>query len=185
MAKCYQCHEREATHGLLCADCVDFNREKKTATRDYNSIMNSTRETSVNYLTSDLRILVVFGAIISLLVFVAYLTGVFSPRKFPSLFKAKSGAPVTDYCLLKQRCLVVYLAPWCPACKASIGLIRATQRFAENNPNLGVQLIVGMDSDYKLQNFASELGSSTFVDSSSRIQNSVSVGVVPSWFVLD
>lgn len=185
MAKCYQCHEREATHGLLCADCVDSNREKKTATRDYNTIINSTRATNVNYLTSDLRILFIFGAIISLLIFVAYLTGFFSPRKFPSLLNAQSGSPVTDYCLLKQRCLVVYLAPWCPACKASIGLIRATQHFAESNPKIGVQLIVGMDSNNKLQKFAEELGGSTFVDSSNRIQDSVSVGGVPSWFVLD
>ena len=49
---------------------------------------------------------------------------------------------VGNPCVGKPRCLVSYMAPWCPYCKASLPAYRRMEQLTANNPDLGVYLVV-------------------------------------------
>jgi len=127
------------------------------------------------------------GAIIGLTVAVVVLSTVLSPAKSAANLELtpsqanQGGAP----CFGKERCVLVYIAPWCGACKATIpAIIRLRDQWAES-PLYGLSIIVGADTPERIEETASEVGTSTFVDKDASLHKSLKVNGVPYWLVLD
>lgn len=80
----------------------------------------------------------------------------------------------------KARCLTVYVAPWCPACRSSTAIIRELQAHLAT-VDVPVRVVVGADVPEKVRAYALEFGDATLLDPDKRW----SVGGVPHFFVSD
>lgn len=80
----------------------------------------------------------------------------------------------------KSRCLTVYVAPWCPACRSATAAIQALQGYLPSR-GIPVRVVVGADEDAKLRAYAREFGEKTLLDAGGRWD----VGGVPHFFVSD
>lgn len=110
------------------------------------------------------------------------------PVQFPSipLAPARANAAGHDPCAGKQRCVLVFLAPWCPACKISLGTVRGLMtRFADSD-RVGIKPVIGNGRNpSSMEEMAAQIGPGTFLDPAGRIMTAAGVSSVPHWFVLD
>ncbi len=88
-----------------------------------------------------------------------------------------------DPCFGKGRCLVVYVAPWCPSCQQASALIDAL-RNRSSNANFGVKIIAGLDEPPALMEYAKTLGPGTYIDYDKQYFRGINGGGVPAWFLL-
>ncbi|HSA24218.1 MAG TPA: hypothetical protein P5076_22345, partial [Myxococcota bacterium] len=105
------------------------------------------------------------GVVVLLLV-AAAITWSLWPRKLPrtDLVPSRAHASGLDPCLGKPRCLVVYLAPWCPSCKSAARVVREAIAGYAGSREVGVQAVVGQDERGALEEMAAGIGPSTFLD---------------------
>jgi thiol-disulfide isomerase/thioredoxin len=66
-----------------------------------------------------------------------------------------------------ERCLYVYVAPWCGVCRASTGMLRELAAWLRGR---GVEAftIVGMDRSSRVREYAAEFGQDTLLDPAGR-----------------
>lgn len=115
-----------------------------------------------------------------------------------ALFLWRSGAFVTqvdasvlrtegpDPCARVERCVAVYLAPWCPQCRKSGELVQALRaRAAATGGRLGVQVIVGRDEPPALERYARELGGPVSFDDDGGFFRQLGASGVPIWVSWD
>lgn len=76
------------------------------------------------------------------------------------------------------KCLTVYVAPWCPYCVRSTGIIRNTRESLRAR-NVSTRVIVGMDQPESLRSYARDFGGDTLLDP----QGLVKVSGVPHFIV--
>ena len=100
-----------------------------------------------------------------------------------ALAPAQSYHEAVDPCVLADKCVVVYLAPWCSACERSIGTIH--QVVEQIDGSIGVKVIVGQDTLAKVEEMARRLDCPVFVDPAGELWQELGVDGVPHWFVLD
>lgn len=80
-----------------------------------------------------------------------------------------------------ERCLTVYVAPWCGICRVSTPLLKAVrERLAARG--VPVRFIVGKDSPEAVRAYAAEFGPETMLDLSAEVPLR---GGVPNFTVLD
>jgi len=91
-------------------------------------------------------------------------------------------------CQSQSKCLIVYMAPWCPAC-----LQFKSQLFPEflktiiskkEEKNIGLKIIIGRDSLDKVQKMGASLGQTYTEDSSGKYYNDLGIKGVPAFLVL-
>lgn len=80
----------------------------------------------------------------------------------------------------KDRCLTVYLTPWCPYCRRATGLVQALQKELPEK-GVAVRVVVGQDEDAKCRDYAAQFGAGALLDCDKRW----SPGGVPHFFVSD
>jgi hypothetical protein len=90
-----------------------------------------------------------------------------------------------DPCAYKLRCVVVFLAPWCPSCQGSVPFLNDMRKRFDQEGKVGVKVIVGMDSEEKLTSMAKKIGGEVFLDSNKEFSRSAGVRGVPAWWVVD
>ena len=93
-----------------------------------------------------------------------------------------------DPCYGKEKCIVVYVAPWCPACEASADTIREMSRRwngSNRDSNRGIKVMVGADSVAKCRQKAAAFGTFAMVDENGDFARQHSVNSYPSWIVFD
>lgn len=78
------------------------------------------------------------------------------------------------------RCLTVYVAPWCPACRKAIPLIK-DMRSRLQARQVAVRVVVGADRDGSLREAAATYGPDTLLDE----RNAVDLHSFPSFLVSD
>lgn len=91
---------------------------------------------------------------------------------------------VADECAGKERCLLVYLAPWCGACRGSIGFLQALATYFERDGDWGLKVVVGRDDEGAIDEFARGIPLNTYLDYEGRWSRAFG-GAVPSWILLD
>jgi thiol-disulfide isomerase/thioredoxin len=96
-----------------------------------------------------------------------------------------SGAQVADPCSGKQRCLVVYLAPWCPACKSVTPQLLQVRDHWKGSATRGIKFIVGADSDEKNRELALSIGDGAYVDQGDAYRRAMKVSHFPTLWVVD
>jgi thiol-disulfide isomerase/thioredoxin len=104
----------------------------------------------------------------------------------PRYFQNPSSSTAKDPCLFSSRCLIVYLAPWCPYCKSSqkvlVALENQLKKLGSSN---GIRVVVGMDTKEKLEKYASNFSLPVYIDDSKDLYNLLNCSGVPSWTVID
>jgi thiol-disulfide isomerase/thioredoxin len=101
------------------------------------------------------------------------------------LIAASKGADVQDPCSGKQRCLVVYLAPWCSACKAVTPQLLQVRDRWKGSATRGIKFIVGADSDEKNRALALSIGEGAYIDQGDAYRRAMKVQHFPTLWVVD
>ena len=96
---------------------------------------------------------------------------------------ANSMGLAIDPCSGKQRCVLVYVAPWCPACKVAIGFIKQLREYLSRANKVGLQVVVGLDKEESLRNMAESIGGVVYIDREGRMKRAAGIGGIPSWVV--
>jgi thiol-disulfide isomerase/thioredoxin len=108
------------------------------------------------------------------------------PVTFPrlALVPAASNHLAGDACEGRERCVVVYMAPWCGACKSAFPIIRnMARRWASGA--LAVKPIIGLASTAQCEQMAQTLGVPAYLDPSGKLLRAAGAQGVPQWFVLN
>lgn len=80
-----------------------------------------------------------------------------------------------------QKCVTVYVAPWCPHCRAATpGLLGLRDRLKAKG--IALRFVVGQDNPAAVKSYAAALGPDTFLDPNGRMS---AAGGVPHIFVSD
>ncbi len=96
-----------------------------------------------------------------------------------------SGQASEEPCPGKERCIVVYLAPWCPICEASQPFVQALGKYLETNPHLGLSVTIGNDSVEAISASAKKVGGNIRLDPNDEFSHAASISSFPTWLVLD
>jgi len=86
-------------------------------------------------------------------------------------------------CKGKKACLVVYVSPWCPACKRQLPFIKEIASTVQGYPGIGLEVIMGWDRRAKLIEMAQGLGLDALLDDRGSFAAAASVSSVPSWYL--
>lgn len=83
-----------------------------------------------------------------------------------------------------EKCLTVYVAPWCPACRRATGMINELVASLES-AGYQCQVIVGSDNLESLKAYAGEFNKPVLLDGDREFFNQVNVRAVPFFVVSD
>lgn len=107
----------------------------------------------------------------------------------------KSGPPLSrvleqsgDPCYQKEKCVIVYVTPWCPACESSIETIKEMDRLwnaPDSKRKYGLKVFVGQDELQKCQEKVTSIGNFARVDERDQFYKFHRVSVFPMWLVFD
>ena len=128
-------------------------------------------------------IVVVVVAIAVLVVFIMAKRG----DRFPELelIPAESSESDTDPCRGCDRCIVVYLAPWCSACRRSVDTVRQIDEMFAEDPEVGLLVFVGSAPRGDVEAMAAQIEGPVFVDPDAVLWEQLGVEGYPHWFTLD
>jgi hypothetical protein len=91
-----------------------------------------------------------------------------------------------DTCKGKNFCVVVYMAPWCPACKSHVSKVSSILEKSRTNKTYGAKAFVGKGATTKdNEKMAAQLGKGAHVDNNSEMHDKLDVRYYPAFFVLD
>jgi len=127
-----------------------------------------------------MRNLLVIVAVIALF---AWRGGFLNGQVDESVLRGDGGP---DPCALVERCIAVYLAPWCPQCRKSGPLVEALRaRAAGTRGRLGIKVIVGRDEPDALEKYARKIGGPVYFDDDGDFFRQLGAGGVPIWVSWD
>ncbi len=123
----------------------------------------------------------------------AIVAGAWLVMKAPTKLAASSlprlgadGAPAGDApagkCVGTKGCLIVYVAPWCGPCKASLPGDRALADFVKSR-GIETTFVVGMDTMPRCAEMARAIGREVLVDESGAWARKMSIRGVPTFLV--
>ena len=69
----------------------------------------------------------------------------------------------------KAKCLTVVVAPWCPHCRKTTGVLVALQDWLPAH-DVGMRVVVAADSEEKVNDYAQSFGPHTMVDPDSKLR---------------
>ncbi|MBP9838947.1 MAG: redoxin family protein [Proteobacteria bacterium] len=123
---------------------------------------------------------------VSLFVFgLAMYPVIFGYGKLPEVKLKALNSYASDPCINKERCVIAYLAPWCPSCVASQGfLVKAKNKLLKNN-KLGMKIIIGMADEASSMKMASGFDNQVFLDTQSEFSRAVGITSVPTVLIID
>lgn len=105
---------------------------------------------------------------------------------FATIAKLPSATPnLNNPCLGKKICVAAYVAPWCPSCRASEGVVKKVQERISGSSNAGMIIFVGLDRPDKLKEMARNFNGYTLLDTKGLLPQDFGSFPVPQWFVWD
>ena len=109
----------------------------------------------------------------------------FGPSELGRVSLTTNAANPDDPCEGKRRCMVAFVAPWCPACHASIPFLLSLKRMVAASSDLGMQIVIGAGEMASLQEMGKEFGEPVYYDPSGKMQAAMGGGGIPRWVVID
>lgn len=92
----------------------------------------------------------------------------------------------TDACTGKEKCALIYLAPWCPSCRSQLPAYKQVLTKANSVANVGLKIVVGAGSSPEENDkMILELGPGALADHTGEVGAFFGVNKYPSYFVLD
>ncbi|MBI4375891.1 MAG: redoxin family protein [Elusimicrobia bacterium] len=79
-----------------------------------------------------------------------------------------------------EKCLLIYVAPWCPYCRAATGPINALRTYLKDR-DIASRVVVGMDKSESVREYAREFGPDTLLDE----HGAFNVSGVPHFIIAD
>lgn len=112
----------------------------------------------------------------------------FLPTPFPKLHLQPAAANASGYdpCEGKQYCVVVFMAPWCSACKATMPVVKSMMAQYSSSTMIGIKPVIGSGrSMASMEKMAAKIGTGTFLDPGGQVMQAADKNTVPHWFVID
>ncbi len=110
---------------------------------------------------------------------------IFGYGKLPDVKLKALNTYASDPCKNKERCVIAYLAPWCPSCVASQEfLVKAKSKLLKNN-KLGMKIIIGMADEASSMKMSSGFDNQVYLDSKSEFSREVGISSVPTVLIID
>lgn len=108
-------------------------------------------------------------------------------KQFPNLRlpSTRSAGANIDPCAAKQRCLIAAVAPWCPACHASISFMNGLSKDLETQASLGFKIIVFNGERDEMWQMADRYTRGAFVDENGDFAAAVGSVGVPHWWLIN
>jgi hypothetical protein len=94
-----------------------------------------------------------------------------------------SAAEAGDPCAGARRCVIVYLTPWCPACKQAKPLIKQLRSRLESGTRMKV--VIGQGERSRAREMAVEIGGAVFFDPEGDYYRAMKGTGVPYWITVD
>lgn len=88
-------------------------------------------------------------------------------------------------CEGKKQCVIVFKAPWCGACRATIPFVKTLREMAKKEGDFGVQVVIGLDSEAGIKSMTQMVGEPVHADPEGSLFHSLGGGGVPRWGVID
>jgi thiol-disulfide isomerase/thioredoxin len=89
-------------------------------------------------------------------------------------------------CSGKRHCVVVYVTPWCPTCHSKEPMFKEWQSKLENDPGLGMKIVVGLERNQgDNKRYAEQYGSQAVIDQNSDIQKAINDPAYPNIYLMD
>lgn len=167
----------------ICKQCGQTTDGKKLCETCIAACLKSTKSTHPS--STDPHLLNYFLGLVGIVIVAGFFIypRIFGYGQIPEVFLKPFVKSELDPCLKKERCIIVYLAPWCPSCTASQPfLIRAKEKIAYNK-KVGIKFIIGMDEEPSLLKMASSFGNQAYLDSKSEFSQAVGIRGVPSLLI--
>ncbi len=176
---CYQCGKDIGDKLGLCEECQASRHEKKAAEKELRAApvsQPSSLADRMPYLFAALGVVLVLWLL-------------FGPRDYGSLpegFALPNASSLSEreVCQQGKECVLVYLAPWCPACKGALPVLPELSTLVEGSGR-SFAVIVGSDSEANLKSFAAGISTATFLDLEGRFRSITGGGGVPHVYALD
>ncbi|MGI5861583.1 MAG: zf-TFIIB domain-containing protein [Myxococcales bacterium] len=92
---------------------------------------------------------------------------------------------LSDPCEGKERCVVVVVAPWCPACKKAVPIINSMQERFKDSPRVGIKPVVAYDTESKLLDMARKISGRVYLDPPGTLMKEMGDRGVPYWYVVN
>lgn len=96
-----------------------------------------------------------------------------------------AGGSHSELCPGKAQCVIVFIAPWCPVCEASIPFIAALNNSLKINPGIGLEVIIGNDELESIITSAKKVGGSVRLDVNDEFLMAASITSFPTWLLVD
>lgn len=186
--KCPLCAAPVNEGQRFCAKCSDLRRRDPQAFAQRVSSHlggGQTAGPSAGGLLADYRPQFLLGlvGIVLLAGWLLYEQGIFGFGTLPPFKKQSSSS--FDPCRGKERCVVAFFAPWCPACRATLPLMYALADRAARTGKVGIQIVIGRDEIDNLHSMASKISGSVYLDEDQSFADAAGVSGVPAWWVID
>lgn len=189
--QCWRC-ESEAIHGYsLCESCAALPREKSARSegshrfKDHSAFEDSI-ESQNNFTKrakkSPLISLCAWSAVILSALFVLFRDQ--SPVPMKGIEFSTSLGGKAEICKNKKGCIIVFLAPWCGACRSHVAFLNELQNSLRYK-DLSLQIIVGGSKPKELYNFAQQISGTVLLDTENSFKSKLSFSSVPTWFSVD
>lgn len=92
-------------------------------------------------------------------------------------------------CLNRNKCLVLYLSPWCPSCNRTKNFVSYVREVIDTNEDTGFVVIVGkawggFKGGYEM---ARDIGGQVYIDADSHYWQQIrsEVNAIPAWLVFE
>ena len=91
----------------------------------------------------------------------------------------------SDLCNEKKECAVVYVAPWCPACKSMAPKLREAIEQTKSRKDFGIRVVVGRGSKEENEKEAASFAGVGHADQDDSLHDLLGVRAYPSFYVVD
>jgi hypothetical protein len=179
--QCLYCDNEASPGKASCDACFSSASRKVEAQREFYTKPQQ-RPFAFRDLISPS---VIFYGIGALVLLVAILIVKLKPH-YVSTTGAISLSGQSDPCSGRDYCLILYSAPWCPACHAAKDFMIASATVVNQSRASGAKIIVGMGrSEEQNISMAKDIGVHTFLDRDGSLARSLGVRGVPHWYVIN
>lgn len=182
--KCSECGVELTSQLPMCSDCIARRkRHRQNLQQQYNrSSGGGVTGDFVGLIRDNFSMLLLAGA--GLLIALSF-AGVFGYGNLPEVRLAAARGSGSDPCTYAEKCMIAYLAPWCPSCQSAVGFMNGVHRELRKGDKTALKVVLGMAEENSLQKMAGQFEAPVFLDLSGEFASKVGIRAVPSVLVVD
>ncbi len=183
MKICEHCQNRVADPVMICPFCgAQVGEAPPAPPEEIPTLEMERRRQMVVMGNSERRWTFWLTPMFLLLFFGGGLLWFLRPIYFP--IEAVSGEAGGHPCQGYETCVLVYVAPWCSACRQSIPVIESFQERLEES-EIGFAVVIGSDSQKALEEMGKGFSAEIYYDPKHIVPELLDFKIIPAWFKLN